>query len=75
MADDTSSIILEHLRQIRGTVSLIVDEVGQTNSRFGAIERLIGRHAVSEVQQSSDISSLKERVARIERHLALPEMP
>jgi len=73
MADETSNLILEHLRKLRGSVSDIQTEIGHMNLRIGSIERILAGQYVSDVDQNAEIDRLKARVDRIERRLELNE--
>ena len=73
MADETSNIILEHLRHMRGKVDRMSDDMQALNVRMGSVERILAGAYPVEVLQNAEIDRLKSRVDRIERRLELSE--
>lgn len=71
MADETSNIILEHLRHMRGKLDRLEENYGTMNVRVGAIERILSGAYQVEVLQNVEIDRLKARIDRIERRLEL----
>ena len=73
MADETSSLVLEHLRHIRARVNDIADEMKSQGTRKTEMERHWAGFHASDVDQTHEISRLKVRVERIEQRLDLHE--
>ena len=75
MAGNADNIILEHLRHIRGDISMMKEDIQTLTLRMGAVERILAGPQVGEATQSLEIDRLKVRVARIERRLDVSEPP
>ena len=73
MADETTNIVLEHLRHIRARVDGLTDDVRQVILRLGAIERHVAGLHISDVSQNAEIDMLKTRLDRVERRLELTD--
>jgi hypothetical protein len=73
MADETSNIILEHLRHIRGKVDNTDRNLEVLTLRVGAMERILAGNYQVEVVQNVELDRLKSRVDRIERRLELSD--
>jgi hypothetical protein len=71
MADETSNIILEHLRHMRGKLDLVANDLQSLNVRMGSVERILAGAYPVEVLQNVEIDRLKTRIDRIERRLEL----
>jgi tetrahydromethanopterin S-methyltransferase subunit G len=71
MTEDTSNVVLEHLRYIRTRLDSVETAVQQLTMRFSAVEGHIAADHVNEAVQNSEIDRLKLRVDRIERRLEL----
>ena len=72
MADETTSLVLEHLRHIRGVVDDMRAEM-KFIMRMGLAERNIVSLHVADATQNVEIDRIKERLERIERRLELTE--
>jgi len=73
MADETTNIVLEHLRHIRARVDGLTDDVRQVILRLGAIERHVAGLHITDVSQNAEIDMLKTRLDRVERRLELTD--
>jgi tetrahydromethanopterin S-methyltransferase subunit G len=73
MTDETTNIVLEHLRHIRARVDGLTDDVRQVILRLGAIERHVAGLHISDVSQNAEIDMLKTRLDRVERRLELTD--
>ena len=73
MTDDTTNIVLEHLRHIRARVDGLTDDMRQVILRLGAIERHVAGLHISDVSQNAEIDMLKTRLDRVERRLELAD--
>ena len=73
MTEDTTNIVLEHLRHIRGVVDDIRAEMKHFIMRMGLAERNIVSLHVADASQNVEIDRIKERLERIERRLELTE--
>ena len=73
MTDETTNIVLEHLRHIRARVDGLTDDVRQVILRLGAIERHVAGLHISDVSQNAEIDLIKTRLERVERRLELTE--
>jgi hypothetical protein len=71
MADETTNLVLEHLRHIRGVVDETCAEMKHFIMRMGLAERNIVTLHVSEATQNVEVGRLKERLDRIEQRLEL----
>jgi hypothetical protein len=73
MSEETTNLVLEHLRHIRSRVDGLADDMRQVILRLGAQDRhLVGRQ-ISEVGQNTEIDRIKQRLQRIERRLELTD--
>jgi hypothetical protein len=73
MTDETTDIVLEHLRHIRARVDALTDDMRQAILRLGAIERHQGGMHISEINQNAEIDQIKRRLERVERRLELTD--
>jgi hypothetical protein len=71
MTDETSNLVLEHLRHIRAVVDETREDVKRLILRTGLIEQNFATCQVSEAGQNLEIDRIKERLSRIERRLEL----
>ncbi len=73
MTEETTNLVLEHLRHIRASVDGLRDDMRQFIMRLASIERHHRGLHVSEVDQNVEIDRIKERLERIERRLELTD--
>jgi hypothetical protein len=73
MADETTSLVLEHLRHIRSAVDDMRAEMKHFIMRMGLAERNVVSLHVADASQNVEIDRIKERLERIERRLELSE--
>ena len=73
MTEETSNIVLEHLRHIRGRIDGLSDDMRQVILRLGAIERHQGGTHFSEINQNAEFDQIKKRLERVERRLELTD--
>jgi tetrahydromethanopterin S-methyltransferase subunit G len=73
MTEETTNIVLEHLRHIRAPVDGLTDDMRQVILRLGAIERHVAGLHISDVSQNAEIDMLKTRLDRVERRLELTD--
>jgi tetrahydromethanopterin S-methyltransferase subunit G len=73
MTEETTNLVLEHLRHIRSRVDGLSDDMRQVVLRLGSIERHIAGLHVSDVGQNAELDRVKERLDRIERRLELAD--
>ena len=68
---EPDSLVLEHLRAIRGEIGKIVDEMMTMRSEMTAIrQHMSGMMTIQELDHS-DIAAIKVRLDRIEKRLDL----
>ena len=73
MSDDTTNLVLEHLRRIRASQERMELDLSDLRVHVSAIEGTVA-HAVTHLAaQSVRLDRIDERVARIERRLELVE--
>jgi predicted nucleic acid-binding Zn-ribbon protein len=68
---ETESIVLEHLRHIRGAVDGLRDDMREVKQRVGALETELAQVIVRLAEMSNRMDRLSDRVERIERRLEL----
>jgi hypothetical protein len=73
MATEPESLVLEHLRHMRGKLDGVADDVKLLGLRMAAMERHMAGMYTSETYQSDELDRLKRRVDRIEQRLELAE--
>jgi hypothetical protein len=73
MSEETTNLVLEHLRHIRSRVDGLADDMRQVILRLGAQDRHLVGLQISEVGQNTEIDRIKERLQRIERRLELTD--
>jgi len=73
MTEETTNIVLEHLRHIRSSVDDIRAEMKHFIMRMGLAERNVVSLHVSDATQNVELDRIKERLARVERRLELTE--
>jgi outer membrane murein-binding lipoprotein Lpp len=76
--ENVESLVLEHLRHIRGRVDQIADDVGDLKLRMSGLESAMNlvRREVSlgdetDARQQVTLDKIYARIERIERHLEL----
>lgn len=77
MAGQPESIILEHLRRIRGTVERTAEDVHDLKQRMTSVEYQIAQLRLDVAGQSVRMDRMDSRLERIERRLDLvdPAVP
>jgi hypothetical protein len=73
MTEETTNLVLEHLRHIRGVVEDTRSEMKHFIMRMGLAERNIVTIHVSDAAQSEELDRIKTRLDRIERRLELAD--
>ena len=73
MSEETTSLVLEHLRHIRSRVDGLTGDMRQVILRLGAVERHVAGFHISDVGQNAEIDGLKQRLDRVERLLELTD--
>jgi hypothetical protein len=73
MTEETTNLVLEHLRHIRPRIDTLADDMRLVILRLGAQHRHLAGLQISEAGQSSEIDRIKERLQRIERRLELAD--
>lgn len=73
MAEDTSNLVLEHLRHIRSQVDTMRHDMSDMKLRLVVIEGHVGSLVVGQAGHNSEIDRLKRRVDRIEQRLELTD--
>lgn len=78
MGDEIESLVLEHLRHIRGRVDQIAEDMGDLKRRMSGLEqsmnlvkREINLSEETDARQQITLDKLAEHIGRIERHLEL----
>ena len=73
MTEDTTNLVLEHLRHIRSVVDDMRAEMKHFIMRMGLAERNIVSLHVADASQNVEIDRIKERLESIERRLELTD--
>ncbi|MDP1639871.1 MAG: hypothetical protein Q8L61_03025 [Hyphomicrobium sp.] len=73
MTEETTSLVLEHLRHIRTKVDSIDERVGRVELRLSSVEGHLGNVVVSEAGQNAEIDKVSRRLDKIERRLDLSD--
>jgi tetrahydromethanopterin S-methyltransferase subunit G len=71
MTEETTNLVLEHLRRIDRKVDDLGGDMRQVILRLGSIERHLAGLNVSDVQQNSEIDRIRARLDRVERRLEI----
>ena len=71
MTDETTNLVLEHLRAIRGEISSVKDEMRTMKSEISALRLQVGAVSKLVEQCVEDIATVRVRLDRIERRLDL----
>jgi hypothetical protein len=73
MTEETTNLVLEHLRHIRARVDGLTEDMRQVILRLGPVERHVAGIHISDVSQNAEIDLIKTRLERVERRLELTE--
>jgi hypothetical protein len=73
MTEETTNLVLEHLRHIRAGVDGLTEDMRQVILRLGPVERHVAGIHISDVSQNAEIDLIKTRLERVERRLELTE--
>jgi len=74
MTEDTTNIVLEHLRHIRPAVDELRLDVSDLKLRMTAVEGTLGNIQTQLAGQSARMDRMDERIGRIERRLELADV-
>jgi predicted nucleic acid-binding Zn-ribbon protein len=69
--NETESLVLEHLRHIRGAVDGLRDDKREVKQRVGALETEVAQVTVRLAEISNRVDRLSDRIERVERRLDL----
>lgn len=80
--DNIENLVLEHLREMRGKIDQMADDVREVKQRLSTVEATqgsilqhIGHLATTMAQQQHSFDRMAERVERIERRMDLAAAP
>ena len=73
MTEETTSLVLEHLRYIRGSIDSLRSDVGDVKLRLSVIEGHIASLVLGQTGHNSEIDRINKRLDYIERRLELAE--
>ena len=73
MPEETTNLILEHLRHMRGKLDRVAEEVTDLKLRMSAVESHLAVQQMEFVQINRRLDRSDERLGRIERRLDLVE--
>jgi len=73
MTENIDSLVLEHLRAIRGTLTDHGERLGRIELRLSAMEQTLGSLYALSGSDRETLSSLTRRVERIEQRLDLAD--
>ncbi len=75
MADNTENLVLEILRQLRGDITSLRNEMrdgfNRVEIRLGYVEQSLASDLAVSASDRDEIRNLKQRIKRIERRLEL----
>ncbi|NEV61377.1 hypothetical protein [Thiorhodococcus minor] len=71
MTDDTTSLVLEHLRHIRAKVDSLDERVGRVELRLSVIEQTLGGLYAMAGSDRDTLQSAIRRIERLEQRLDL----
>jgi len=71
MTDDTTNLVLEHLRAIRSTLADHGERLGRVELRLSAIEQTLGSLYALSGSDRETLQSAIRRIERIEQRLEL----
>ncbi len=75
MTDETTNIVLEHLRHIRSQIDVLRSDMSDVKLRLTVIDGHVASVVVGQIGHNSEMDRLKIRIDRIERRLDLTEGP
>jgi tetrahydromethanopterin S-methyltransferase subunit G len=73
MTEETTQLVLEHLRHMRQRLHRVDEKVDTVILRLGIIEGHVANFHVSEAGQNLEIDRVKMRLDRIEKRLDLSD--
>lgn len=73
MTDDTTNLVLEHLRAIRSDIGEMKQRLGSVEIQLSAMGQQIGALTTAVYSSRSDMDDLRRRVERIEQRLELAD--
>jgi tetrahydromethanopterin S-methyltransferase subunit G len=73
MTEETTNLVLEHLRHIRTKVDSIDDRVGRVEPPLSTVEGHLANLIVSDAAQNAELDKVSRRLDRIERRLELTD--
>lgn len=71
MADDTTNLVLEHLRRFQAQMTAFSEQLDVVQQDMRAIKVHMAAFMSSEASQDGEIAAMKVRLDRIERRLEL----
>jgi outer membrane murein-binding lipoprotein Lpp len=78
MTDSVESLVIEHLRHIRGRVDQIADDMTELKHRMSSLEtsmvlvkREVAASDETDIRQQVSLDKIVERIQRIEKRLEL----
>jgi hypothetical protein len=73
MIEETTRLVLEHLRHVRATLDVVNDRLARGELRLTTVEGHLAKLLLAEASQNSEIDRIKQRLDRIERRLELDD--
>lgn len=73
MSEHTDNLVLELLRQMRGDIAVIKDEMSLMRSEMRVMRQHMAAIVGTQVLHDEEIATLKVRIDRIERRLELAD--
>ncbi|MEA2879324.1 MAG: hypothetical protein QOF14_4520 [Hyphomicrobiales bacterium] len=73
MTEDTTNLVLEHLRRIRASQERMELDIGEMKSRVSALEQTTGQIMTLLGTMNQRMDRFDERLSRIEKRLDLIE--
>ena len=70
---DVESLVLEHLRHLRGQMDRVETKLDDVVLRVGHIERAVAQHSVQFAEMNGRFDRIETRITRIEKRLELVE--
>lgn len=71
MTEETENLVLEMLRNIRGTIDRMALDIMDLKIRMSAVETHLGQHQLQLAAMNTRMDHVDERLSRIERRLDL----
>ncbi len=71
MTEETTNLVLEHLRAIRRDMARMADDMNGLKTEMSAMRHQMAAVITLQDRDHSDIADLKHRIDRIERRLDL----